>query len=62
MTLSPGDMPRGDVPRVDARRVDLPVHLDEFVLHDLAGDQRLAERLALTAVRAVSASDRAAMP
>ena len=51
MTLSPCDVPRGDVTGVDARGLDLPVHLDELVLHHLAGDQRLAEGLALPAVR-----------
>ena len=51
MTLVAVDVALGDVARVDAGRLDLPVHLDELVLHDLAGDQRLAEGLALPAVR-----------
>ena len=42
---------RGDLARVGAGDLDLPAHLDELVPHHLVGDQRLAERLALAAVR-----------
>ena len=46
-----GDVPRGDRVGVGPRHLDLPVHLDELVPDHLVGDQRLAEGLAVAAVR-----------
>src|SRR6478609_6197683 len=48
--LTGGMTPR-DLTRVGARDLDLPAHLDELVAHHLPADQRLAEGLAVAAVR-----------